>query len=362
MWYPSPNNTDVYSQLSARAAAQARLAAASKALQRLLKPMILAGSVTLCPWSDKDTRKDVSSILAFNASLATKRENQITCLSILNDFFEAQELGWDQAVPAVVMTPPLYRYMLLMSSQLACTCMHFRHNTGSACRAMGQLSALELARMEVYLPALETIVPQLRTLRLPGCLLHTGCKEPAAQPQRTTFFASNWCRLELLDMTGASLDAGLGTVSMPQLQALCLGDVSARMTDRPYKFPHTGILIPFSAGCPACTHLECQMAAVQTGRMSQGTDVAINCKGFQALETIVVMIDPAKIERPWGSLRTMRIPATVSRLELRSSRPPRFHGDPQARVFDSVMDHYVDSSVSNTLYFINIYILPVNRL
>ena len=279
----------------------------------------------------------VTSILGINSSLAAHHPHkQITSLSILNDFFdEALELGWDQAAPAVVETPPHYWYVLYHSPQPALH-MHALRSQHRlfACRAMGQLSALELACMEVYLPALQPLAPQLCTLRLPGCLLHTGYRVPQAEPRGTSsIFDSNWCQLELLDLTGASLDAALGPVSMPQLQALCVAGVSMRMADRPYKEPFTAILDPYSAGCPACTHLECQMAALRWGRWSQGTDVAVNCNGFQALETVVVMVDPAKIERPWGSLRTMRIPATVSRLELRSSRTPRFHGDTQAPLF-----------------------------
>ena len=166
------------------------------------------------------------------------------------------------------------------------------------------------ACMEVYLPALQPIAPQLRTLRLPG-LLHTGCREhrePQAEPRGiSSFFASSWCQLELLDLTGASLDAALGAVSLPHLHALCVAGVSLRMADRPYKEPFTTVLDRFSEGCPTCTRLECQMATMRTccTSHSYGSYEALLCEGFQALQTIVVMIDPGKIERPWGRVRSM---------------------------------------------------------
>ena len=52
-----------------------------------------------------------------------------------------------------------------------------------------------------------------------------------------------------------------------------------------------------------------------------------SCKRFLALDTAVVVVDPARIESPWAGVRGIHLPATVTRLEFCSSMAPKFRGD-----------------------------------
>ena len=130
-------------------------------------------------------------------------------------------------------------------------------------RCLQYLTCLELVRMEVSLPALQPIAAQLQTLCLKKCLL---CN-PQQQP--TDFFAAGWDRLELLDMTGASIDRDVGVVRMPLLRELRVGAFTFPEPLTNKKLPYALILQPFSEGAPGCTRLECQLNA-RTGILGAG--------------------------------------------------------------------------------------------
>jgi hypothetical protein len=67
--------------------------------------------------------------------------------------------------------------------------------------------------MEVHLPALLCIAPQLRHLHLPECCLHAECSP-------TEFFASGWDRLQELNLCDSTVNASIGAVRLPWLEKL----------------------------------------------------------------------------------------------------------------------------------------------
>ena len=80
------------------------------------------------------------------------------------------------------------------------------------------LTDLRCYRLDVFLPALAVIAPQLRTLTLQRCRLHCW-----VAGQDTYAFALGWHELVELDLGGASLDGNIAAVHMPRLQKLHLG-------------------------------------------------------------------------------------------------------------------------------------------
>jgi hypothetical protein len=117
---------------------------------------------------------------------------------------------------------PMYWYgpsFLHLSHWKCHACWHAAQFMLQLCRFMGSLRILRLQKLDVYLPTLACTSHQLEELCLEDCLLRTGCL-----PGQPTTFLAGWDRLKCLDLTGACMDARLGTVTLPQLKELFLED------------------------------------------------------------------------------------------------------------------------------------------
>ena len=168
------------------------------------------------------------------------------------------------------------------------------------CRHLTHLSHLTLWHLDVWLPALECIAPQLLQLDLFGCRLQTG-------GVATELFAA-CARLKDLDLRMAKIDREVSRVCLPSLTELHLRDFHLQLADAAERY---GCLELFSRGCPECETLSLTFTLAD--------DISV-CKAFGKLESVELDLDPVEL-RSWdwpADPPRIVLPSTVTRLECQS--------------------------------------------
>jgi hypothetical protein len=168
------------------------------------------------------------------------------------------------------------------------------------------LTELRCHHVDVFLPALAVIAPQLRSLTLRGCLLHSWVAR-----QDTYAFALGWNELVELDVTWASVDSKVADVHMPNLKKLCVAGFCIENDDKDSTLLHRS-LQAFGHGCPQCTYLEYE--PLVTLRHAPYAD-------FPALVRLQLRCSPWRLSPIANMLRgpDVVMPTTLTALECMST-------------------------------------------
>ena len=176
---------------------------------------------------------------------------------------------------------------------------------GPPCRLLRCLTDLRCFDTEVFLPALAVIAPQLRTLKLLRCLLHTW-----VAGQGTHAFALGWNELAELDLTQTSVDGKVAAVEMPALKTLEIAGFLIK-DDNDGTLLHQSMQA-FGHGCPQCTILN--FGPLLRLRHAPYAD-------FPALERLQLIYDAdsmAKVDGVWHQ-QDVAVPTSLTSLSCMSA-------------------------------------------
>lgn len=172
-----------------------------------------------------------------------------------------------------------------------------------ACRRMRTLTALELEVVGVDVPALCVVSSQLISLQLVLCRLRTGAGPGAS----TDLFESGWGSLNRLSLESSFIDAPLGSVNMPQLQELEVGNFL--VVRRP---PEIVRIDSFLKGCPDCRYVLFEAEYLNASTVSS------SCKELTSLKDVHVVWDAMAMLRgvawPAQPLPCVKLPPSVTSL------------------------------------------------
>jgi hypothetical protein len=175
-------------------------------------------------------------------------------------------------------------------------------SAADACRRLTHLTSLAVNQVEVWLPALACIAPQLTHLNLATCRLQTGSGD-------TDIFAA--CeRLTKLDLELSCLDNTIGSVLLPSLKELLLIGITYQLASGGEQ--HYECVKLFAPGCPECMELSFTYFPA---------DVA-DCRAFCKLESVEVAFDPDDLNSwEWWEVEppSLLLPSTVTCLECQST-------------------------------------------